>query len=202
METKNAWLQKIKEGKGNMWLTGALIGLLFLVIAIPSKEQPEDKGGLAASNTGKTGQMGETQSADCAETASNGARSLEKRLEHVLGQVEGVGEVEVMIALDSSGEKIVEKDVRSTSDQSEQDQADQGKSSADSQNFEETTVYEKQGSGNEMPYVKEVKEPRVAGVIVAAEGGGNSVTAANITEAVMALFDLEAHKIKVMKKQS
>ena len=38
------------------------------------------------------------------------------------------------------------------------------------------------------------------GVIVAAECGNNAKTAADITDAVVALFGIEVHKIKVMKK--
>ena len=34
----------------------------------------------------------------------------------------------------------------------------------------------------------------------AAEGGNNAKTAADITDAVVALFGIEVHKIKVMKK--
>lgn len=37
------------------------------------------------------------------------AAAMEKRLKHVLGQMEGVGEAEVMITLSDSGETIVEK---------------------------------------------------------------------------------------------
>ena len=43
------------------------------------------------------------------------------------------------------------------------------------------------------------KEIQVTGVLVVAKGGGNMVTVQNIKQAVMALFQLEAHKIKVMK---
>lgn len=39
----------------------------------------------------------------------------------------------------------------------------------------------------------------VTGVLIAAEGADNSVVSRNIVEAVMALFQVEAHKIKVMK---
>lgn len=39
----------------------------------------------------------------------------------------------------------------------------------------------------------------VTGVLIAAEGGDNSVVVQNIQQAVMALFQVEAHKIKVMK---
>lgn len=40
---------------------------------------------------------------------------------------------------------------------------------------------------------------RVTGVLISAEGGGNPVVVKNIQEAVMSLFQLEAHKIRVMK---
>ena len=39
----------------------------------------------------------------------------------------------------------------------------------------------------------------VTGVLVVAEGADNSVTVQKIQEAVMALFQIEAHKIKIMK---
>lgn len=40
---------------------------------------------------------------------------------------------------------------------------------------------------------------KVTGVIVVAEGADNILTVGNIKEAVMALFQVEAHKIKIMK---
>lgn len=39
----------------------------------------------------------------------------------------------------------------------------------------------------------------VTGVLISAEGGDNPVVIRNIQQAVMALFQVEAHKIKVMK---
>ena len=43
-------------------------------------------------------------------------------------------------------------------------------------------------------------ERQVTGVLVSATGGDNSLVVQKIQEAVMALFQVEAHKIKVMKK--
>ena len=63
----------------------------------------------------------------------------------------------------------------------------------------EETVYEKDENGNQVPYVVKELEPEIAGVLIVAEGGGDPVTVNNITEAVMSLFDIDAHKIKVMK---
>ena len=40
---------------------------------------------------------------------------------------------------------------------------------------------------------------KVTGVLISAKGAGNSVVIQNIKEAVMALFQIDAHRIKVMK---
>ena len=40
---------------------------------------------------------------------------------------------------------------------------------------------------------------QVTGVLISAEGGGNPVVAQNIQEAVMALFQVDAHRIRIMK---
>ena len=43
------------------------------------------------------------------------------------------------------------------------------------------------------------EEAEVKGVLIAAQGADNSVVSRNIVEAVMALFQIEAHKIKIIK---
>ena len=42
--------------------------------------------------------------------------------------------------------------------------------------------------------------PKVEGIVVIAQGGENAVVVKNITEAIQALFDVDTHKIKVMKR--
>ena len=41
--------------------------------------------------------------------------------------------------------------------------------------------------------------PVIKGVMVVAEGGGDTAVQNNISEAIMALFDIELHKIKIVK---
>ena len=57
----------------------------------------------------------------------------------------------------------------------------------------------KQASGEELPYVIKELEPEVEGVVVIAEGSKSGTVDLDIVEAVQALFDLPAHKIKVLK---
>ena len=45
----------------------------------------------------------------------------------------------------------------------------------------------------------EERNTEVTGVLVAAQGAGSAVTVQNIQQAIMALFQIDAHKIRVMK---
>lgn len=54
-------------------------------------------------------------------------------------------------------------------------------------------------SGQGVPILEKEIRPRIAGVVVSAQGGGNPKVQAEITEAVEALFDVPSHKIKVLK---
>ncbi len=43
--------------------------------------------------------------------------------------------------------------------------------------------------------------PRVEGVVVVAGGGDDAVVVKNITESVQALFGIDTHKIRIVKKE-
>ena len=113
---QNIWRELGLKVNKNHLILFLLVGILLIVIAIPT-----DTGGI--------------------QTVSG--TSLESRLEKVLGQMSGVGDVSVMI------------------------------------------TYQ--------------EDEMVQGVAVVAEGGDNSVVVRNITEVVQALFDVDSHKIKVIK---
>ena len=106
-----------------------------------------------------------------------------------------------MITKKSSGEKIVEKDTPVTDQSTKEEDSEGGSRSVEEHTLGEETVYTQDGGGGQTPYVVEELEPEIAGVVVVAQGGDNSVVVQNITEAVMALFGVEAHKIKVMKME-
>ena len=49
------------------------------------------------------------------------------------------------------------------------------------------------------PYVIKENMPSIAGVLIIADGADKAEVVQNISDAVKALFDVDAHKIKVMK---
>ena len=101
-------------------------------------------------------------------------QQMEEQLEEVLKKVKGVGKAEVILTCEGTEKNLVEKD-------------------------EKDTVYTKDAKGNQIPYLTSQQYPKVIGVVVVAEGGDNPVIIGNIQEAVQVLFQVEAHKIKVMK---
>ena len=186
--------KKIKMPGKDQLLILLLSWILLVVIAIPTdggkKKAPPDSGGDPAE---------ELKTATGQEPDSYEKRQ-EERLKEALEKVEGVGEVEVMITLKSSWEKIVEKDRPSSSQTVEEADAGGGTRQTQEVSRSETTVYREE-SGERTPYVVKELEPEVEGVIVIARGGGNASVKQNILEAVQALFPVEAHKIKIMKME-
>jgi len=172
-----------------------LFGILLLVIAIPAEPGKKTEKETEAAGEAKAGGTKEILPEDSYE------RRQEERLKEVLQQVEGVGRTEVMITLQASTEKVVEKDAPSRSQTVEEGDSQGGSRTTQEVEREETTVYQEAEDGTRTPYVTKELEPRVEGVIVIAEGGGSAKVRQNILEAVQALFPVEAHKIKIMKME-
>lgn len=157
MKPLEKWMKK--ENLGVL----LLVGLLLLVIALPTRQENENT--ITEENTQETDQSLQEQ---------DWQTKMEERLVEVLEQVQGVGKAEVFLTCEGTQEKVVEKD-------------------------ETETVYERDSRGNQTPYVSAEIYPQVTGILVVAQGGDDPVVIQNIQEAVQVLFQVEAHKIKVMK---
>lgn len=193
---KTDYLEKLKGIRKDQWLVVFLAGILAAVIALPIKgdEKSSPDTIFLENSTEETCLRKE----DSAQTIAE----LEARLEEILSQMDGAGRVRVMITGKDNGEKVVEKDMPSQNSSVQEEGEGEGsvRTSSD-ETREETTVYMRDGNGLETPYVRQELSPNITGVLVLAEGGDNAVVEKNITDAVKALFGLEAHKIKVMKMQ-
>lgn len=181
-----AWLDKIKNLKRDQLMILLLAGVLLLVIVLPT-EQEEQK---------ETQQ--ETRETENSAVYFSQTVQMENRLKQILAQVDGIGAAEVMLTLKSDGRSIVEKDLeQSQGEEASGAEGNEGSSTEIRSN--ESTVYQRDSYGNETPYVTETLNPEIEGVLVIAQGADDATVVNEITEAVMALFGVPAHKIKVMK---
>ena len=198
------WKKKLT--KENMAVV-ALLGLLLMVIAIPadrfSGDVQENAGKDTREGTSATQEGMETgEAADGGDAASGGegyAKRMEEELQELLSAMEGVGEAKVMITICDSGQQVVEKDVPAESEKTSETDSAGGTRESESARQEESTVYITDSDGNRTPYISRTTQPEIEGVTVVAQGGGDALIQKNITEVIQALFDIEAHKIKVVK---
>lgn len=190
-------MNRLRQLKKSDWIAIALAGVLILIIAMPLSPKQSESGNTAGQETaGAVSDSGSTQGSQNAYAAA-----LERRLKQVLGQMEGVGKAEVMITLSDSGETIVEKDQKEQTNRIGESDASGGTRTTTDQETEETTVYVENGS-EKHPYVTKEVLPKVEGVLVVAECGDDPRVISDISDTVMALFRVEAHKIKVVKMSS
>ena len=191
------FVENMKNGKikKDRLFIAFLTGVLMLVIAIPSETGQKRK-----ENSQKNA---ESFRVDSTKTMSQSDYTayMEERLETILSQIEGAGKVQVMITWKTNGEKIIEKDRQNREEHVSEKDNQGGNRTTSTRDTQETTVYDSgnRNSSEQEPYVSKELSPKAEGVIVIAPGGDDAVVVKNITEAVQALFEIDTHKIRIMK---
>lgn len=204
-------LKAFVKSKNNL-IVVVLAGVLLMVIAIPV-DNKKSAGGEeketsyladnAINNNSsllEAGSVAGTDKSQEMEETEAYIADLEKKIEAVLGKMEGAGQVRVIITLRSSMEKVVEKDEPIARSNTTEEDSEGGTRMVNTLDAKENTVYSSDGNAAE-PYVVKIISPQVEGVVVLAEGAGGTVSA-DISEAVQVLFGIEAHRIKVIKMKS
>lgn len=183
------FMQKIKEKKlkRSDWLILVLAGILILIIALPHRYKRKKTGRKTKENISKEN-----------NTMEASKDEIERKLEDILEKIDGAGDVKVMITYQDSGTQVVEKDKNTSENSLEESDSTGGVRSTKEQQLQESTVYEEADAGN-TPFVSKELLPKVEGILIVASGGDNQKVKQNISEAVLALFQVEAHRIKIVK---
>ena len=172
-----------------------LCGIVIIVLSIPDLFS-SSKGG---ENKGQTISTYDSDKNENNGTTEEYTVKLENRLKQILMKVNEIGQVEVMITVKSSKEAVPLKDETSDEQTTKEQDSAGGSRDSSSVNKQEETVFDGSDAGNSKPYIIKELEPEIEGVLVIAEGGDRSTVKSEIIDAVMVLFNVPAHKIKVMK---
>ncbi len=170
-----------------------LVGIILLVMLIPTSEKE------TVSETETTEMVVESSSSVVLQEDQIYVEALEQRLEAILSNMDGAGAVSVMITLDSTYEQVLQKDTESELSNVQESDASGGSRITSESSSSQVTIYEENAQGEKVPYVIKMNTPKISGVFVVAQGGGNDTVCKNITDVIQALFGIEAHKIKVVK---
>lgn len=172
------------------WGIVLIVGVCLLILVIPGGE----------TQTGSSGESRpqETELPAEGSTVEDYTERLERRLEEALQKVAGIGKVTVMITVKSTTEKVVLKDEPTQTERMVEQDSEGGSRTTVSNVAEESTILVAGTAGSE-PYVMKEIYPEITGVLVIAQGSQTGTVDYDILAAVQVLFDVPAHKIKIMK---
>ncbi len=168
--------KKLSPNKRNLVL--AIVAVLAIVFLIFSEFATE------------ASQEDEADSIETGVASTEYIKMQEEKLALLLEKIDGAGEVEVMITLESCYENVYLKDstlkTESTKGIFKEEQ-------------EESFIMAKTGSDTQNGIIIKVYEPVVKGVAVVASGGDNENVKMAIIETVSAVFNINSTNISVEK---
>lgn len=204
-------IEKIGKDRLAILLIG---GLLILVISMPVKDDKKTDSSPKSTQsltglTEKASEEPETGSTYDAALPTDQtmqlydayASYLEKKLGNALITINGAGRVKVIVTLEDVGSCIVEKDI---SYQRDNDSENNGNASSSAARYEdqEKTVYTVDSQGRDIPYISKQLLPSIEGILIVTDGADRENVKKQMEDAVLSLFDLDEHKIAIVKMKS
>ena len=125
------------------------------------------------------------------QSSTEEARDIQAEMEDILGAMSGVGQVKVMLTVDSDGERQLAQDTELTYSGSAAAPEDYSRRS-------ETVLTDGGGDGT---VVTRTLYPTYRGALVVCQGGDRADVRLTVTEAVASLTGLSADRITVAKWQ-
>lgn len=121
------------------------------------------------------------------------AQQICTQLENTLSQIEGVGEVNVMVTLEESERNnYLSEDTIN--------QADDGENS--NYTSQQTYVYEQSATGGSKVAVTSVNSPTIAGILIVCQGGDRADVENRIITAVTTVLHISSARVCVAKMSS
>ena len=143
--------------------------------------------GLLLWPSGKDG----TEAALRQQSSTEETQDIQVEMEDILGTISGVGQVKVMLTVDSDGERQLAQDTELTYSGSAESPEDYSRRS-------ETVLTDGEGDGT---VVTRTLYPTYRGALVVCQGGDRADVRLAVTEAVASLTGLSADRITVAKWQ-
>lgn len=198
------WKSDLKMSK-EKWLLLLISGIILLLLSFPigGKKSAEGSGADTSKNSENSDgavDVGNTSKSKISQDSEREyERIMEQRVKDILKNVDGVGQVDVMLTLKSSKEKVLRVDKDKSRSSTEEQDSTGGTRKSTSEDIKESTLLSG-GSTTGEPVVEKELQPEIAGIVISAEGGGSALVKTEISEAMEALFNIPAHKVKVLKR--
>lgn len=128
-------------------------------------------------------------------------KEYENQLKEALETIVGVDDVTVVVNVDSTSEKILEKNSVVQSQSTTETDREGGTREVEDQSMDEQVVIIRQGD-KETPIIIKMEKPEIRGVLVVAKGVENIQIKKMITDAVTRVLDVPSHRVAILPKKS
>lgn len=201
------WKLKDSQNKkptklGYLVIVGLLGALLLLVSGLFTEQKEPDRQNTQQTQNSTATETEETfakKENDASASTTDLEAAYEQDLVGLLEKIKGVSEVEVMVNLNSTHQKIYEKNLIIGQQTSEETDQNGGERVVEDENEEQQVVLVRQGD-QEVPLLVETRKPEVRGVLVVAKGAEQATVQEWVVQAVSRVLDVPTHRISVMPK--
>lgn len=194
-----------KPGKFQYLVIVLLFGAAIMLISnlMFKDDNPND---LSVFNSGENNNVEEKEVFGQGDAVKNGTisdyeKSYEAQIKEALDAIVGVEDVTVVVNVDATEKKVLEKNKTTQSQTTDETDREGGKRTVEDQSKDEQLVIIREGE-KEVPIVVETKKPTIRGVLIVAKGAENVQVKAWIVEAVSRVLDVPAHRVSVMPKKT
>ncbi len=182
------FLRKLFEGKEkerkNLLLIVFLIGLLLITFT-PKLSQKND--------TNISVEQKETN-----YLQNSYEQNIEQRLEEILSNVQGAGEVDVMISIKKGSEKVISENIEQSNNVINEIDGSNGTRITDQSALKKSATLLGQ---NESPLVLTEIMPEISGVIIVTEGAKDVYVKDALIRSVSTLLEIPSYKVEVLQKK-
>lgn len=133
-------------------------------------------------------------------STSDYEQEYEKKLQSALEEMAGVSNVTVVVNIEASEQKVLEKNTAVKSQETKEMDKKGGERTVIDQMREEELVMMKEEHGD-APVILEMKKPEIRGVLVVAEGVENIQVKKWVIESVTRVLHVPSHRVAVMPKK-
>ncbi|WP_027407751.1 stage III sporulation protein AG [Anoxybacteroides tepidamans] len=127
-------------------------------------------------------------------------KSYEEQLKSALEDIEGVGDVKVVVNVDATEIKVLEKNRVTQQQTTDETDREGGKRKIENHSFNEQVVIVHDGE-KETPVVVTTKKPDIRGVLVVAKGADNLQVKQWIVEAVTRVLNVPSYRVAVLPRK-
>ena len=197
-EKIQGFIAKKTEGNAKRKTENLIVFLIILIVTIVAinmiwKEDKKEAKQEENANTYKT-----LASAEEPKNIENTGNDLEKRLETILGRINGVGEVKVLITYSESNKTVAMYNENLKQSSTEENDTSGGTRKITETDTSKEIIY-KEENGEKVPITEQIIMAKIEGAVITAKGAGNANVKANIIQAVEAATGIPTHKIQVFE---